>query len=63
MRKPALSNVVEIESCEYPDCWKIMIGSGKLGEQGLWKMFRSENPVPHHDCEGVEPAARQTGTE
>ncbi len=43
MRYLALSNVVEIETCEYPDSKKFMIGSGRRGEPGLWKMFRSEN--------------------
>ena len=63
MRDRALSNVVEIETCEYPDSGTFMIGSGKLGEPALGKMFRSENPVPHLDREGNEPAARQAGTE
>jgi uncharacterized cupin superfamily protein len=55
MRYLALSNVVEIETCEYPDSKKIMIGSGQRGQPGLWKMFRSENTVEYYDRESNEP--------
>jgi uncharacterized cupin superfamily protein len=55
MRYLALSNVVDIETCEYPDSNKIMIGSGRRGEEGLHKMFRSENTVEYYDRESTEP--------
>lgn len=55
MRYLALSNVVDIETCEYPDSNKIMIGSGRRGEPGLWKMFRAENTVEYYDRESTEP--------
>jgi uncharacterized cupin superfamily protein len=62
MRYLSLSNVVDIETCDYPDSNKIMIGAGPRGERGLWKMFRSEATVeyydrenPQHDGEGAQP--------
>src|SRR5258706_7751162 len=55
MRYLALSNVVQIETCEYPDSNKIMIASGLRGESGLSKMFRSENTVEYYDRESTVP--------
>lgn len=55
MRYLALSNVVEIETCEYPDSNKIMIGSGPRGEAGLHKIFRAESTVEYYDRESNEP--------
>ena len=55
LRYLAVSNVVDIETCEYPDSNKIMIGAGRRGEPGLWKMFRSENTVEYYDRESTEP--------
>lgn len=58
MRYLALSNVVELETCEYPDSNKIMVAAGRRGEKGLWKMFRSENTVEYYDRESTEPPKR-----
>jgi uncharacterized cupin superfamily protein len=58
MRYLALSNLVEIETCEYPDSGKIMISSGQRGKPGLWKMFRTENTVEYYDRESNEPPKR-----
>jgi uncharacterized cupin superfamily protein len=56
MRYLALSTVVDIETCEYPDSNKIMIGAGRPGEPGrLWKMFHSEATVPYYDREDNPP--------
>ena len=55
MRYLALSNVVDIETCEYPDSNKIMIGSGQRGQPGLSKMFRAEVTVEYYDRESNEP--------
>lgn len=55
MRYLAVSNVVDIEICEYPDSNKIMIGSGRRGESGLYKMFRAEATVQYYDRENAEP--------
>lgn len=57
MRYLALSNVVEIEICEYPDSNKIMAASGKRGEKGLHKLFRAEGTVEYYDRESTEPQA------
>lgn len=55
LRYLALSNVVDIETCQYPDSNKINICSGRRGEPGLWKMFRAENTVEYYDRESNEP--------
>lgn len=58
MRYLALSNVVDIETCEYPDSNKILIGPGRRGEPGLWKMFRAQNMAEYYDRESTEPPER-----
>jgi uncharacterized cupin superfamily protein len=58
MRYLALSNVVEIETCQYPDSNKIMIAAGRRGEEGLWKMFRSESATEYYERESSEPPKR-----
>lgn len=55
LRYLAVSNVVDIETCEYPDSNKIMIGAGPRNEPGLHKMFRSETTVQYYDRESTEP--------
>ncbi len=60
MRYLALSNVVQIETCQYPDSNKIMIGSGRRGEPGLWKMFRTDSAVAYYDGESNEPPKRDS---
>ena len=61
MRYLALSTVVDIETCEYPDSKKIMVGAGRRGEPGLRKMFRSENTVDYYDRESTEPPKSAAG--
>jgi uncharacterized cupin superfamily protein len=51
MRYLALSTLVELEACEYPDSQKILISSGKRGERGLRKIFRAEHTVDYYDRE------------
>ncbi len=60
LRYLALSNVVQIETCQYPDSNKIMIGSGQRGQPGLWKMFRTDSHVPYYDGESNEPPQRDS---
>lgn len=55
MRYLAVSSLVDIETCEYPDSGKIMIGAGRRGEPGLHKMFRAEQTVDYYDRESTEP--------
>lgn len=51
LRYLALSNIVDLEVCEYPDSQKLLVVSGKPGERGLRKMFRSETEVDYYDRE------------
>jgi len=51
MRYLALSNLCEIETCEYPDSQKILVVTGERGNRGLRKMFRTENTVEYYDRE------------
>lgn len=51
MRYLALSTLVEVEACEYPDSRKVLVVSGKRGHRGLRKMFRAENTVDYYDRE------------
>lgn len=55
MRYIALSNLVDMETCEYPDSNKVLIAAGRLGEKGLRKMFRAENTVEYYDRESTLP--------
>jgi uncharacterized cupin superfamily protein len=54
MRYLALSTLVELEACEYPDSQKVLVASGKRGESGLRKIFRSENTVDYYDRERTD---------
>jgi uncharacterized cupin superfamily protein len=51
MRYLALSTLLDIETCEYPDSHKISIVTGQRGESGVRKMFRAENTVDYYDRE------------
>jgi uncharacterized cupin superfamily protein len=51
MRYLAVSNRVDIETCEYPDSGKILVLAGRSGEHGLRKMFRAEATVDYYDRE------------
>jgi uncharacterized cupin superfamily protein len=55
LRYLAVSNVAEIESCEYPDSNKVLVVAGPRGARGLRKMFRSEVTVDYYDRESLEP--------
>ena len=50
----AVSNVVDIETCEYPDSNKIMIAAGPRGERAVRKMFRAETDVDYYDRESMQ---------
>ncbi len=43
MRYLALSTLVEVDACEYPDSGKVLIVAGKRGKPALRKMVRAEN--------------------
>ena len=51
LRYLALSTMVDVEACEYPDSQKVLIVTGQRGERGLRKMFRAENIVDYYDRE------------
>jgi hypothetical protein len=51
MRYLALSTLVDVEACEYPDSRKILVVTAPGGERGLRKMFRAENTVDYYDRE------------
>lgn len=51
LRYLAVSTLVDVEACEYPDSGKVMIVSGKPGEAGLRHMFRAETAVDYYDRE------------
>lgn len=51
LRYLALSNLVDLEVCEYPDSQKLLVVSGKPGERGLRKIFLSETEVDYYDRE------------
>ena len=60
LRYLAMSTLVDMDSCEYPDSGKVSIRAGARGEPGaLRKMFRGETTVDYYDREDVrDPAAR-----
>ena len=51
MRYLALSTLVAIDACEYPDSQKISILVGQPGEAGVRKLFRAENTADYYDRE------------
>lgn len=55
LRYLALSNLVDIEACEYPDSNKVVICANEPGTPRLWKMFRAEGIVDYYDREPTEP--------
>jgi uncharacterized cupin superfamily protein len=54
MRYLAISNLVEIETCEYPDSNKIMVAAGRRGHRTVRKVFRAEDSVDYYDRESTE---------
>ena len=54
LRYLALSNVAEVESCEYPDSQKISIVAGQRGARTVREMFRVETTVDYYDREKSE---------
>jgi uncharacterized cupin superfamily protein len=55
LRYLAVSNLVDIETCEYPDSNKLLVVSGGRGRRRLRKIFRSEDTVDYYDRESTEP--------
>jgi uncharacterized cupin superfamily protein len=51
MRYLALSTLVQVDACEYPDSGKVLIVAGERGERKIRKIFRAENAVDYYDRE------------
>jgi uncharacterized cupin superfamily protein len=51
MRYLAISNLVEIETCEYPDSGKISIVAGERGARSVHHMFRVVDDVDYYEGE------------
>lgn len=51
MRYLALSTLVEVDACEYPDSGKVSIVAGNREQQRLGKIFRAENTADYYDRE------------
>lgn len=51
MRYLAISTMVDIEACEYPDSQKVLVSAGGHGQGRLRKLFRAENTVDYYDRE------------
>ena len=51
MRYLAISTIVDLDACEYPDSGKVSVVAGRRGERGLRKMFRAETTVDYYDRE------------
>jgi uncharacterized cupin superfamily protein len=51
MRYLALSNIVELEACEYPDSQKVLIAADHGGHKRLRKIVRAEGTVDYYDRE------------
>lgn len=56
MRYLALSTLVDVEVCEYPDSRKMLVVTGRPDHPGIRKMFRAESTVEYYDREqGQKP--------
>lgn len=51
LRYLAVSTIVPLEACEYPDSGKVSIVVGAPGEPGFRKIFRAETDVDYYDRE------------
>jgi len=51
MRYLAVSNVAEIETCEYPDSGKISVVAGQRGARSVRYMFRTADDVDYYEGE------------
>ena len=58
MRYLALSTLVEVEACEYPDSQKVLVVAGPRGDRRLRKMVRAENTVDYYDRESTDELPR-----
>ncbi len=57
LRYLSLSNLSDIEICEYPDSGKLNVGADEPGGRGLRKILRAEATVDYYDREPMAPKA------
>lgn len=57
MRYLALSTIVEVEACEYPDSGKVLIVAGARGARRLRGIYRTETVVDYYDREATDTPA------
>ncbi len=55
MRYLAVSNLADVDACEYPDSQKVLVVTGQRGESGLRKVYRAEDTVDYYDRESTRP--------
>lgn len=58
LRYLALSTLVEVEACEYPDSQKVLIVAGPRGARGLRRMFKAEDEVEYYEREDTRELPR-----
>lgn len=58
MRYLALSTLVEVEACEYPDSRKVGVWAGPRGARGLRMLFRAEDAVDYYEREPTDALPR-----
>ena len=58
LRYLALSNLADVEVCEYPDSNKIGVFASGGNTPRLRKLVRSENEVDYYDRESTDPRTR-----
>ena len=51
LRYLALSTLVDVDACEYPDSGKVAIAVGQRGKRTLHKVFRAEAVADYYDRE------------
>lgn len=59
LRYLALSNIAEMDICEYPDSNKVGVRADSPDSDRLRRMFRSEQAVAYYDRERLEPPERE----
>lgn len=58
LRYLSVSNVADVEVCEYPDSKKVGVFASTAGSTRLRGLHRTESAVDYYDGESMEPPAR-----
>lgn len=59
LRYLALSNLADVEVCEYPDANKVGVFAGGADAPRLRKLVRAESEVDYYDRESTNPRSRE----